>query len=147
MLFTLFLAVNLKVLASFFYSFTFAALLDIIITLVYLNVFVFYCFQFCENGEFSCHKCLEPSTFVLRSKALPTDVAGLEHRHVTHYFLFLIWTVSQVFSSPKLLRLLVIHSGSHQSTHSFGVLLFPVCERGVYSSHKILEFLTLGIKV
>ena len=41
-------------------------------------------------------------------------------------FLFLIWTVSQVFSTPMLLRLFVIFSGLHQPSQFFRVFLLPI---------------------
>ena len=44
-------------------------------------------------------------------------------------FLFLIWTVSQVFSTPALLRLFVILSGWHQSSQIFRVFLLPIFQK------------------
>ena len=41
-------------------------------------------------------------------------------------FLFLVWTVSQVFSTPILLRLFVILSESHYSSQIFRVFLLPI---------------------
>ena len=67
---------------------------------------------------------------------------------MSHCLLFLIWTVSQVFSTPKLLRLFIILSGSHYSSEVSRFFLLPIFQKPeFFSPHKGLEPLSVGSKI
>ena len=109
---------------------------------------MFSCFQFCKQREFWPHtKDSNPSSLVQKTNALPTELAGLEQKHVTLFAVSNLNCIASFFDSYAFAAL----------RDSFWVTLvisdfscFPASyfsKTGVFSPHKGIEPLGVGSKV
>ena len=147
MLFTLFLAVNLNVLPSFFYSFTFGALLDIFITLVYSEV-VYFTVSSLWKQSFLPHKGLAPLAAGLKDQRRSSDPSGGARTEAC-----LVVPCCWLERSPMFFGLLYVCRSSRFVLHHVSLLrvfmfsCFQLCEKGEFSPHKLFETLTVWLKI
>ena len=146
MLFTLFLAVSLNVLPSFFYSFTFGALLDIFITLVYSEV-VYFTVSSLWKHSFLPHKRLAPLAAGLKDQRSSDPSGGARTEACV------IVPCCWLERSPMFFGLLYVCRSSRFLLHHVSLLRvfmfsrFQLCEKGEFSHHKLFETLPVWLKI